>query len=76
VTRRHHPLLGSRLPVLMEGKIDLTLRTSDGSSMRIARTWTDADGEQPPGALGGNEVFTIPALRELIALVTALHRRP
>lgn len=72
LTRRHHPLEGRRFEVVSGGPTQIVMRLSDGSSMRVPRSWTDADGP-PPGA--SERVFTIDSLRELVALVEALQRR-
>jgi hypothetical protein len=47
----------------------------DGSSMRIPRAWTDADGASTDPQQG-DVIFTSGSLRELFALVEALARRP
>ena len=76
VTRRHHPLEGQQFEVLLAGREHLAIRLKDGSSMRIPRAWTDADGAQArtdpqrtPSALTGV------ALRELVELLDALRGR-
>jgi hypothetical protein len=76
VTRRHHPLLGEQLEVLVEGRGDhLGVRLPDGSTTRIPRAWTDADGAAESREPAAATVFTVDALRELIELVEAiLHR--
>jgi hypothetical protein len=75
VTRRHHPLYNQELEVLNADKQTLVLRLADGSPMKMPRAWTNADGgarvEEPSISL----VFTIEALRELIALVGAFQNR-
>jgi hypothetical protein len=75
VTRRHHPLEGQQFDVLMEGKQRLTLRINDGSTMRIPRQWTDADGvdtDQPPVREG---IYTTESLRRLFSLIDAFKDR-
>lgn len=57
----------------MEGKERLTVALSDGTSMRILRQWTDADGVDAPEAREG--IYTTESLRRLIALVEALASR-
>ncbi len=47
VTRRHHPLLGQRLNVVSGGASAIVVRIADGTTMRIPRVWTDADGASP-----------------------------
>jgi hypothetical protein len=58
----------------MEGKEVLTVALSDGTSMRILRQWTDADGTdvtEPACA----RIYTTESLRRLIALVEAFSGR-
>ena len=76
--RRHHPLRGRELEVLIQqGKTLLVVRLPDGSAMRMPRAWTDADGGSVPDELLGTCVYTPESLRELIRLVEALRaRRP
>lgn len=71
VTRRHHPLQGEDVEVLIEGRGQhLVVQLPDGSSMRIPRAWTDADGAaEPPERI---TIFTVRALRELIEIAGAL----
>ena len=77
VTRRHHPLRGRELEVLIQqGKSLLVVRLPDGSAMRMPRAWTDADGGGVPDELLGTCVYTPESLRGLIRLVDALHARP
>ncbi len=75
VTRRHHPLQGQRFDVLFEGKVNLTIKLPNGSSMRILRSWTDADGSSGRAVPSGERVFTVDALRELLTLTAALKQR-
>ena len=61
---------------MLKGGQHLIVRLRDGSTLRLARSWTDADGvpvSQPPQP---STVFTVGALRELIGLLDALKRRP
>jgi len=44
VIRRHHPLEGQQLEVLAERGTRIDVRLRDGTSMRMPRSWTDADG--------------------------------
>ncbi|MFC1482499.1 DUF5372 family protein [Myxococcota bacterium] len=67
VTRRHHPLRGQRFEVLQCGREQLTVRLKDGTTMRIPRHWTDADGDTP--ADERESVWTADSLRRLIELV-------
>jgi hypothetical protein len=75
VIRRHHPLAGQSVEVLKGGQ-HLIVRLRDGSTMRLPRSWTDADGVPVSRPAPPSNVFTIAALRELIALLEALRRRP
>jgi hypothetical protein len=68
-------LLGTEVEVLVEGGGDeLTVALPGGSSMRLARAWTNADGEPSPSR-SQPSTFTVEALRELLELVAALRRR-
>jgi hypothetical protein len=74
ITRRHHPAEGKTFVVVRGGPNQLVIRLDDDSTMRIPRSWTDADG--PCERTDAPErVFTIDALRELGALVVSLARR-
>jgi hypothetical protein len=73
LTRRHHPLGGQRFEVVFGGPTQIVVRLADGSSMRVPRSWTDADGVAPPDA--PPSVFSIDALRDLVALVETLRHR-
>jgi len=73
ITRRHHPLQGQSFEVLMEGKQHLTVALSDGTSMRILRQWTNADGIDASDAREG--IYTTESLRRLLLLVDALQSR-
>ena len=53
--------------------IDVLLR--DGTSMRVPRSWTDADGSPVIERPGRDAVFTVGAFRELIGLIRALRGR-
>jgi hypothetical protein len=75
VIRRHHPLEGRCLEVTSAGKSYLIVRLPDTSTLRIERTWTDADGPPTPTARGVDTPLTAAALRELVAIVDALKRR-
>jgi len=74
VIRRHHPLEGESLEVLKGGQ-HLIVRLRDGSTMRMPRSWTDADGPPTSRPSQLSTVFTIDSLRELIALLQALRLR-
>jgi Family of unknown function (DUF5372) len=73
VTRRHHPLLGQRLEVAIGGASAIVVRMSDGTTMRIPRTWTDADGAPPHEP--AETVFSIEALRDLLRLLDSIGAR-
>jgi len=73
VTRRHHPLLGHRLEVVYGGASAIVVRVADGTTMKIPRAWTDADG--PPPHEPAETVFSIEALRDLLRLVDAIGAR-
>jgi hypothetical protein len=73
ITRRHHPLLGHRLEVASGGASAIVVRVADGSTMRIPRAWTDADGDLPIELT--DTVFSIDALRDLLRLIDAIRAR-
>ena len=72
LTRRHHPLEGQRFEVMFGGPTRIVVRLADGT-MRVPRSWTDADGAPAPRA--PDTVFSIEALKDLLELVEALRRR-
>ena len=74
VNRCHHPLAGQQLEVLSAGKACLVVRLADGSSLKLPRRWTDADGGTCR-ELTGQAQIGVPGLRELLRLVAALRRR-
>ena len=74
ITRRHHPLQGLALEVLHTGPRELVVRAPDGFSMRLPRVWTDADGAAAAGS-APDAVFSVDAIRALLEIVEALHRR-
>jgi hypothetical protein len=62
--------------VLVEGRGDeLTVEVQDGSTMRLPRAWTDADGGRVESLPQSPAVFTLGALRDLVGLVHALRGR-
>jgi len=71
VTRRHHPFEGKAFELVMGGAKMFVIRVDDKSTMRIPRTWTDADGARA-GMDAPAHVFTADALRELGALVSSM----
>jgi hypothetical protein len=74
ITRRHHPLQGLALEVLHTGPRELVVRAPDGFSMRLPRAWTDADGVAAETS-EADAVFSVDAIRALLEIVEALHRR-
>jgi len=72
VTRRHHPLAGQVFEVVTSGQTQIVVRVGDGSVMRLPRAWTDVGGTTPAG--GSASVFTVEALRSLLARVAHLRR--
>ena len=72
MTRPHHPLYGQELTVLRGGTRFLLVRAPDGSTMRLSRGMTDADGESASEELGSNSTMTMASLRELITVADAL----
>jgi hypothetical protein len=75
ITRPHHPLRQQEFEVLRADQNRLVVQHFDGGSMQLPRAWTDADGKQDAGARSHPQVFTVEALRELMALVDALRHR-
>jgi hypothetical protein len=58
---------------VLNGPTQLVVRLHDGTTLRVPRAWTDADG--PPPEPAGESVFTVEALRSLLALVARLRDR-
>jgi hypothetical protein len=54
----------------MSGRTQIVVRVDDGSVMRVPRAWTDVDGA--PSAPARECVFTVEALRALLARVARL----
>ena len=75
ITRRHHPLQGQGFSVLKGGRKVLTIRLSDGTSTRVPRDWTDADGVQAQQRASRDGHFTVDSLRALLALVDVFGSR-
>ena len=75
MVRRHHPLVGRSLPVVQEGRQQLVVRLPDGTTMRLPRAWTDADGEPPAAGSGRETVCSLGGLVELTDLIEALGTR-
>jgi hypothetical protein len=59
--------------VLQGGREQITLRLSDGTSIRLPRGWTDADGAPADGQ--DEAVLTVEAVRRMLALLEAFLRR-
>ena len=74
IIRRHHPLEGRRLDVLCAGRATVVVSLEDGSSLKLPRRWTDADGIACTD-LSGDAPFTLHGLRELLRLFVALRER-
>ena len=70
--RRHHPLVGQELEVLSANKSVVVVRLSNGSSLKIPRQWTDADGAQSGPELQGESELSVQGLRELLELLESL----
>jgi hypothetical protein len=75
ITRRHHPLLGQQFEVLQSGKMRITIRLKDGTSMRVPRHWTDADGDIAKSSSQHETALTNESMRRLFELVDAFSRR-
>ena len=75
ITRPHHPLHGHAFEVLMGGNERITIRLADGTSLRVARRWTDADGVVPSDGKRRDRCFTVDSLRRLVLLVEAFLSR-
>ena len=73
LTRRHHPLAGQVLELVLDGPTQLVVRLGDGTTLRVPRAWTDADRAPPEPA--GESVFTVEALRKLLDHVARLRER-
>jgi len=73
IARRHHPLEGQVVEVATGGPTQIVVRLRDGTTMRLPRAWTDADGAPSPSR--AERVFSEDALRELIERIDALRRR-
>ena len=73
IIRPHHPLESRRVEVVFGGPTKITVRLDDGTTMRLPRAWTDADGRMTEAST--ERIFSVDALRELIHLVEAMARR-
>ena len=68
VIRRHHPLHGRPLELLLSGGNEtVTVRLPDGSSMKLPRRWTDIDALSCP-ELAGDSQISLEGLRELLSV--------
>ncbi len=74
IIRRHHPLEGQQLDVRSAGGSTVVVRLTDGSSLKIPRHWTDADGLERT-EFSGDSPFTVYGLRELLRLFMSLRKR-
>jgi len=75
ITRPHHPLRDQAFEVLMGGNERITIRLADGTSMRVARRWTDADGVTPADGGRRDNIFTVESVRRLVGLLEVLLSR-
>ena len=73
LTRRHHPLAGQVLELVLNGPTQLVVRLGDGTTLRVPRAWTDADGTPPEPTR--ESVFTVEALRDVLDHVARLRER-
>ena len=58
---------------MLNGPTQLVVRLGDGTTLRVPRAWSDADG--PPAVPARESVFTVEALRELLDHVARLRER-
>jgi hypothetical protein len=75
ITRRHHPLEGQQVEVVQGGRQRITIRLADGTTTRIPRGWTSADGTAGDRQGWREGVFTEDSMRRLFALLDAFGRR-
>ena len=73
IMRHAHPLHGCEVHVLIEGDKRIVIQLEDGTSMRIPRAWTDADGSVPSAR--EITVFTSASLDQVLSLVAAFLQR-
>ena len=73
MVRRHHPLEGQVLEVATAGPTQIVVHLRDGTTMRLPRAWTDADGTPVPNS--SVRVFSVDSMRGLIEVLDALRRR-
>jgi hypothetical protein len=75
----HHPLKGTQVKVLFEvteGLRDaLVVELADGTTLRILREWTDADGAQANVDARRPTLSTVESLQQLMELVDAFRVR-
>jgi len=72
ITRHAHPLHGREFDVLKDGNGCIVIQLEDGTSMRIPRAWTDADGSVDHTR--ELTVFTMESLEQVVSLVEAFLR--
>jgi len=75
IIRPHHPLLHQEFEVVKADQQHLVVQHFDGGSMKIARAWTNADGEQAIAVHCHPQVFSVEALRELLDLTDTFRQR-
>jgi len=75
ITRRYHPLENQQVDVLSARGRCLVVKLSDGSTTRIPRVWTDADGHVPQRESAENTLYSVEGLRELMDLLEILRAR-
>jgi hypothetical protein len=61
--------VGQDLKVLSANKSVVVVRLPNGSSLKILRQWTDADGRQSDHELQGESTLSLGRLRELLELL-------
>jgi hypothetical protein len=66
-------LHGQRLESVSGGAAAIVVRIADGTTMRIPRAWTAADGAPPHEP--AETIFSIEALRDLLRLLDAIGAR-
>jgi hypothetical protein len=55
------------------GPTKIVVLLDDGTTMRLPRAWTDADGSASRDST--ESIFSVEAIRELVVLVEAIGRR-
>ncbi len=75
ITRKHHPLVGQRFEILVDGKKFLVIRLHDGSAAKIPKQWTELAATENQSLANGDNQFSVESLREFLKLVEAISRR-